>query len=132
MTLSSLIDPNPAFWADGTERSQNNGFTHGFGERIDLHAMQVSENRRRGSSNGIDTRRERGPQSGSKAQQLRDALAAGPMTSRELAAVTGIHMDHVPSLLQWSVSIGQIKQLRETKPIRYALPSAAAIVKEGV
>jgi hypothetical protein len=69
-------------------------------------------------------RRQPKPSGPSKAQRLREALAAGPMTSRELAAVTGIHMDLVPALLQWSVSIGQVTQARGCRQCRYALANA--------
>lgn len=42
----SLIDPkNPARWADGTERSQANGFTQGMtGEPIDWKRLQLRAN----------------------------------------------------------------------------------------
>lgn len=122
--MSRLVDPtNPALWADGSPRSQNTGFTLGFGDvQIDLRALQITGTRRRGSSNPGP----RGQQSGSKATRLRKALAASavPMTSRELAEATGIDIDMVPSCMQWSISNGQILVLRE-KPYRYYVPAGA-------
>jgi hypothetical protein len=121
----SLRHPtNPLLWADGTPRSQNNGFTNGLGEPINYRALDMAAKRSRESSQSVDAVRRGESTRKSKAQALRDALAAGAaLTSRELSAATGIHMDLVPSLLQWSVSNGTVKQLTDKKPFRYQLPA---------
>lgn len=59
--MTSLVDPtNPALWADGSERSQNNGFTHGFGEPIDWKPMQRRANLRQTSSKAVERQRAQG------------------------------------------------------------------------
>lgn len=62
MTLSSLIDPkNPAFWADGTKRSEHLGFTLGFtGEPIDWKPMQHAETMRHVSAKTVSRLRAEG------------------------------------------------------------------------
>lgn len=57
----SLVDrDNPGQWADGSPRSQNNGFTHGFGEPISWVPMQRRADRRAISSKTVERQRDAG------------------------------------------------------------------------
>lgn len=60
--MTSLIDPkNPARWADGSPRSQNNGFTLGLSNQpIDWGQLQRHANLRTTSSRTVAQVREEG------------------------------------------------------------------------
>jgi hypothetical protein len=75
--MTSLIDSkNPARWATGEPRSQNNGFTRGLTDSpIDWAAMQRRANLRTTSSKAVDRRRANGEQVGTIALMGRNPKA---------------------------------------------------------
>lgn len=65
------------------------------------------------------------PKRVTKAQLLRDLLATGPKSGRELADALGTVPGKVRPLLDHDLSIGKVVVLRDKSPYRFSLASAA-------
>lgn len=145
-----------ATWEDGTPRSQNNGFTVGFGDTSAIWLAMAKEDQMRAkSSETMQKRRENdsardivinpkkaqlaktsaqvqgrkrgGPRNPESATgRMREALKAGPLYGRELAAVGGVKASVVKALMKWDIHKGRVRQLKDTYPMRYELVQEAA------
>jgi hypothetical protein len=82
--MSSLIDPNnPARWADGTPRSQNNGFTSGMtGEPIDWSGFTAALKRRDAQTKRIERARAAGDNTGTIASLSKRSDDYGAATAQ--------------------------------------------------
>lgn len=140
-----------ATWEDGTPRSQNNAFTVHYGETSSIWLTLAKEDRMRAESaktmqkrRDNDTARDiiinpkkkqlaKAPGKNgvplapnSATGRMREALKAGPLYGRELAAAGGVKPSVVKALMKWDIEKGRVRQLKDSYPMRYELIEEAA------